>query len=78
MKVTIEGVNAIMEMRERLEGVEWERVTVKETKRRNGATVTEVRIDNGTKRDTRITSGNYSTITIQDEETGRYLLKYSR
>ena len=77
MRLTIYGENKTMGTSERHENVDSELVTIKEIKKRNGFTKTEVRIANG-KRDIVVSNGNYSTITVQDEETGRYLLKYSR
>lgn len=78
MKVTITGENKVMGLFEKYEGVDYDMVTIKETNKRNGAKVLDVRIENGGKRAKVISSGCYKEITIQDEETGRFLLKYSR
>lgn len=77
MKVTVYAENKEIGISERHEAIEWETVTIKEVKRRNGAVRTEVRIARE-KRDIVVASGTYETITVQDEETGRYLLKYTR
>ena len=75
MKVTIKGENKVMNTTEEYNGIDYDIVSVKEINRRNGAKVVQVRIKRG-KRDIIVGSGNYNVITIQDEETGRYLLKY--
>ena len=77
MTVTITGINKAMGITEKMAGVDWDRVTTKEIRKRNGFNVFEVRIENG-KRDIRFTSGNYNIITVQEEETGRYLVKHER
>ena len=75
MTVTIIGTNEITGVSEKHTGIDYELVTIKETKKRNGYIKTEVRISRG-KRDIKVASGTYSKITVQDDETGRYLLKY--
>ena len=77
MKVSIYGENKVMGLAERYDGVDMSIVTIKETHKRNGRTVTDVRIARG-KRDIVLSDGMYKTLTVQDEETGRYLLKISR
>lgn len=75
MTVTIIGTNELTGINEKYTGVDFGLVTIKETKKRNGFIKTEVRISRGG-RDIRVASGAFSKITVQDEETGRYLLKY--
>lgn len=77
MKVTIVGINNFLKTTEKLSGIDYDLVTIKETKKRNGTVVTNVRVKNG-KRAIVFSSGVYHTITIQDEESGRYLLKMSK
>ena len=77
MKVTITGENKVMGLFEKYEGIDYDLVTIKEVNKRNGAKVVDVRIEGG-KRAKVVSNGTYKTITVQDEETGRYLLKYSR
>lgn len=74
MKVTIYGENKTIGISEKHEGVDFDIVTIKEIHRRNGANVTQVRIENG-KRDIVLSSGTYNTLTVQDDETGRFILK---
>ena len=77
MTLTIIGQNKTIGAMEKHEGVAKELVTIKEIKKRNGFVRVEVRIENG-KRHTVVSNGSYSEITVQDEGTGRYLLKYNR
>lgn len=63
-------------MRKSKHGGDYNTVTVKEIHKRNGYNKVNVRIERG-ERAIVISSGVFHTITIQDEETGRYLLKYS-
>ena len=76
MKVTIIGTDSFIEKTEKYEGVDYDKVTVKEIHKKNGYNKVNVRIERD-KRAIVISSGVFHTITIQDEETGRYLLKYS-
>ena len=62
---------------EKLERIDWNLVTIKDIHKRNGLDVKEVRIANG-KRHIVFSDAIYNVITIQDDETGRYLLKHSR
>ena len=80
MTVTIIAKNDYMGFYEKYEGVDYDMVEIKEIKSRKfkGVTTQEVRIDNGTKRHTRLFSSVFKQITIQDEETGRYIWKYDR
>lgn len=76
MTVTIKAKNDFIGISAEQYGVDYDLVTIKETHKRNGLNVTEVRIARG-KRDVVFSSGVYKEITVQDEETGRYLLKYA-
>ena len=60
-----------------LTGIDSDLVTIKEKTKRNGFQVVEVKIQNG-KRSVCFANGVYCSITVQDEETGRFLLKYER
>lgn len=73
MKVTIIGMSNIAG-NVKFEGIDYETVKIKETHKRNGLVVTQIRIARN-KRDIVVSSGVYQTITVQDEETGRYLYK---
>ena len=75
MKVTITAESTTAR-NEKLEGVYYELVSIKEIHRRNGAVVKQVRVENG-KRHIVFSNGVYQTITVQDEDTGRYIFKYS-
>lgn len=75
MKVTIKGENEIMGSKEEYNGIDYSLVEIEEIKKRNGNKVVRVRIKRD-KRDILVSSGNYSKISVQDEETGRFLLKY--
>lgn len=77
MRVTIIGENKTMNLFEKYEDVDYDLVTIKETTKKNGYKLVEVRIEAG-KRAKVIGNGAFKTITVQDEETGRYLLKYNR
>lgn len=77
MTVTIVGTNNLLERTDRLEGVDYDTVTIKETHKRNGHTVTDIRVERG-KRAVVFSTGFYNTVTVQDEETGRYLVKLNR
>lgn len=77
MTVTIIGKNEVMGTSEKYEGIDWDFVTLKEVNKRNGYKVVQIRIARG-KRDIVVSNGCYNEITIQDEETGRYLLKYNK
>lgn len=77
MKVTIYGENKVMGLSEKHEGIDFDLVTIKEINKRNGRKVTEVRIARG-KRDIVVSDGMYSVLTVQDEETGRYLVNIGR
>lgn len=77
MTVTIIGINTLLEKTDKFEGVDYDLVTIKEIHKKNGKTRIEVRIKNG-KRDIVLGDGYYSTITVQEETTGRYLLKHNR
>lgn len=76
MKVTIIGKSAIAND-VRYENVDWDLVSIKKINKRNGMVREDVRIANG-KRDIVISNGAFNEITIQDEETGRYIYKYNR
>ena len=60
-----------------LTGVDFNLVTIKEKTKRNGFQLVEVKIQNG-KRAINFSNGVYYSISVQDEETGRFLLKYNR
>ena len=79
MTVTIIATNETMGLHEEYVGVDYDLVTIKEVKSRKfkGYVSTKIRIKSG-KRDIVLSSGSYDTMTIQDEETGRYLLRYTR
>lgn len=78
MKVTITGVNEFLGITERHEEVDWDIVSIKEVYiRKFNTTRWDVRIERG-KRAIVVSSGAFDTITVQDEETGRYIFKYSR
>ena len=76
MTVTIIGESKLIGT-ERYDGIDFDLVSVREIHKRNGSINTEVRIKRG-KRDIRMASGVYNKITIQDDETGRFLMKYNR
>lgn len=77
MKVTIKGENELMGSVEEYSGIDYDLVEIEEINKRNGAKVVRVRIKRD-KRDILVSSGNFNRISVQDDETGRYLLKYSR
>lgn len=77
MKVTIYGENKTMRLFEKHENVDFDLVTIKEIHKRNGLNVTQVRIENG-KRHIVVSDGVFDFITVQDEETGRYILKIEK
>lgn len=77
MKVTIYGENKMPKLIEKYEDVDFDLVTIKEIHKRNGMKVTQVRIKRG-KRDIVISDGVFDFITVQDEETGRYILKLEK
>ncbi len=77
MTVTIIGENKLMNINEKHVGVDYDLVTIKEVNHKNGDSHTEVRIENG-KRAKVISTGTYSTVTVQEETTGRFLFKYNR
>ena len=74
MKVTIYGENKTIGITEKYEGVDFDLVTIKEVHKRNGFTNTNILIENG-QRHIVLSSGVYNILTVQDEETGRFLLK---
>ena len=74
MKVTIYGENKAIGIAEKHEGIDFDLVTIKEVRRRNGFTKTNIMIENG-QRHIVLSSGVYNILTVQDEETGRFLLK---
>ena len=59
---------------ERLENVDYDRVSYKEIHKRDGSVFHEIRVKRG-KRDKVFNSGVFRKIYVQDEETGRYLYK---
>lgn len=77
MKVTIIGLNKVIGSKEEYEGIDYDLITIKEIHKRNGNVVTDIRIKRG-KRDIVVSSGCYQEITIQEEETGRYIFRYNR
>lgn len=77
MTVTIIAKNEFLGNVDKLENVDYDIVSIKEINKRNGKTLTDVRVKRG-KRDIVFSSGYYNEITIQEETTGRYLMKYSR
>ena len=77
MTVTIIAENKLFDKVDRLENIDYDLVTIKETHKRNGMVVTDVRVKRG-KRDIVFSSGYYNTIKVQEEETGRYLINISR
>ena len=60
-----------------LTGIDFDLVTITEKIKRNGFQLVEVKIQNG-KRSIRFSNGIYHSISVQDEETGRFLLKYDK
>lgn len=76
MKVTIKAESKFAKP-EIMENVDFDLVSIKETNRRNGWKGFEIRVANG-KRHIIFGNGVYNTITVQDEETGRFLVKYNR
>ncbi len=76
MLVTIKAASNVIGT-ETIEGVNYDLVTIKEINKRNGANVLQVKVKNG-KRSVVFSSGIYNKITVQDDESGRYLLKYNR
>lgn len=77
MIVTIKGTNELLGLSEKAEGIDWDLVSIKETHKRNGQTIVDVRIKRG-KRDIVFSNAVYDTITIQDDETGRLVKKIKR
>lgn len=77
MKVTIRGINERMKFDERYEGVDYDIVSFKEIHKRNGVILKKVMIENG-KRHIVFSSGIFDTITVQDEESGRYIFKLEK
>ena len=76
--VTIKAENETMNLKEEL-NCDREYVTVKETTKRNGTKVLEVRYQDQTMKRAKVfSSGVFTKITMQDDYTGRYYLKYNR
>ena len=75
MKVTIEGENEVIGNGVEYNGIDYDLVEIEEINKRNGFKVVRVRIKRD-KRDILVSNGNYSKISVQDENTGRFLLKY--
>ena len=76
MKVTIKGISNTAGNVEYI-GIPWENVVIRDIHHKNGAVTKEIRIKRG-KRDVRICDGVYQQlISVQEETTGRYILKHS-
>lgn len=75
MKVTVYGRNDFLKTEDKVVGVDWDLISTKVIKRRNGMETFELRITRG-KRDVVFNDGYYNLITVQDEETGRYFIKH--
>ena len=77
MTVTITGTNKMLGTTDRLENVNLEDVTISDIHKRNGMEIKSVRIARG-KRDILFQSSYYHIITVQEETTGRFLMKFER
>ena len=76
--VTIKAENEIMSLKEEL-NCERDFVTVKETTKKNGMKIHEVRYQDTTMKRAKVfSSAVFTKITMQDDYTGRYYFKYNR
>lgn len=76
--VTIKAENEILNLKEELNcDREW--ITVKETTKKNGMKLVEIRFQNPTMKRAKVfSSGVFSKITMQDDESGEILLQHNR